>query len=316
VCRARDTFGGMWKPLLLLVLLSVIGCGDTIIIEPARDVGAYDAPSSCAGLGPEDFDAMPHDGLSASIEEEILPAGADRFYRSQKLGNKIEFTDQDVDRVVRILEPNIAELDVARNYEAGAWVLTLRSEVQLSPLNPAPNILNTAFARISFGDGSAFTPVDLDISQGASIQLPCGALQVDIIQPQVPALSPFVLPPKQTITATVHRGFSSSPGTRTFYFWANGLAFAGAVPVGAKNVTAWGGPFQPPSVAPGGLFLYAGQGASAVVPALLRFYTAPEIKGMLAVGQRAVLPGQASQFTVDTGGVANTLLAVEFGIQL
>lgn len=239
-----------------------------------------------------------------------------RFYNSTKLGNSIELGPDDLNPV-RILEPNIAELDRARNYEAGAWVLTCSTVVRApSPL--VTPVFNPLLARVSFGDGSASTIVELDVAQGSSIQFPCGALQVDIIQQLPPA--GFVLPASQKVTATVHRGFSSAAGTRSFAI-ANSTAapvvFTGPVPTGAKGMRGFGAGLT--DAAHGGI----GGGTLALLPVVnapvLIVYADTDIGSADADGQYLGVPGLAGQWraTVPASPAppAPSLSIVEFLIQ-
>lgn len=163
----------------------------------------------------------------------------DRNYTSTRLGNKIVITGSQINEPQRLLEANIAELDQKRNYEAGAWVLT--TSTQWTPGAGGVLQLNPIIGRLSFGDGSVTTPVEIDITNGATIQLPSGVAQLDaVLELPPPGTSP---PAEQTITATIHRGFSSQVATRTFYgitAAGGGIVFGGRVPVGTKGVRVWG----------------------------------------------------------------------------
>lgn len=241
------------------------------------------------------------EGLGASESEEFGRLGDP--YNSTQLGNiQTLETPTDVNKPRRILQPNIADVEAAKKWEAGAWVLTARTEADL---DPTLSIVNPLIARVSLGDGSATTPVEIDIVNGAAIQFPCGYLQVDLVLQPAPA--GFTTPPTQKVTATLHRGFSSSRGSRSFYFATPvALPVGNFVPAGAKEVRAFGGFLTAATT----LFFFSG----STLASLLQAYTDVDFAAANLAGHGLNVPAAASSWAISGG--APGLGTVEFEISL
>lgn len=235
----------------------------------------------------------------------------DPRYTSQQLGNKQTLTPGDEGAAIRILSPNINELEAERRYEAGSWVLTCRTEVAEEAALVA--VLNPLIARVSFGDGSAFTPVEIDVSNGASLQFPCGALQVDLILAPEGIPANTKTPDSQEVTATLHRSFSSAKATRSFLLsnqTGAPASFEGRIPSAVAGVRGYGLPLAGPG---GSLQLLTTSGTGGIV---LVTYNAAQMAAASAGGFYLGVPALATQWIATLASVLQPLASLEFLISL
>jgi hypothetical protein len=138
------------------------------------------------------------------------------------------------------------------------------------------------------GDGAIAQTFEVDISRGASFQVPCGAVQIDARLDA--AIAPNVVPDTQTILCSVHRGFSSVRPKRSFYQLVTagaGVATVIILPNQAERMRVWGTESQLGTstylfVGGGGVFLGGFTGAE-VKTAMLASGAVPVPSGAFAV---------------------------------
>jgi hypothetical protein len=238
----------------------------------------------------------------SAVSSEIGSKIGDPYYSTQAGNIQTLVTPDDVNKPRRILQPNIGDVEPGKKWEAGAWVLTARTEADL---DPALSIVNPLIARVALGDGSATTPVEIDIANGAAIQFPSGYLQVDLVLQQAPP--GFITPPTQKVTATLHRGFSSSRASRSFYFTGPlALPVGNFVPSGAKEVRGYGTALTGATT----LFFFSGSTLATV----LASYTDVDLAAANIAGHGLNVPGAASSWAL--AGLAPGLATIEFEISL
>jgi hypothetical protein len=187
-------------------------------------------------------------------------------------------------RQTPLLRADIRQAHAGKAFEAGAWVVTLRTD----PVYTAGGY-NPLIAVVSVGDGAIAQTLEVDIGRGTSFQVPCGAVQIDARLDA--AIAPNVVPSTQTILCSVHRGFSSVRPKRSFYQLVTagaGVATVIPIPNQADRMRVWGTESQLGTstylfVGGGGVFLGGFTGAE-VKTAMLASGGVPVPSGAFAVG--------------------------------
>lgn len=205
---------------------------------------------------------------------------------------------------VSILRADLGALHPGKAFEAGAWVVTLQTEVTFAPGAQC----NPLIGRISMGDGAQAQVVEVDIGRGACFQVPCGTIEVSARLDAPPA--GFVAPTSQIVRVGVHRGFSSAPITRTFYFVSGAAPVAANILVPPQSIylNAFGVAAEDPAA-----LLQFNTGVGALLPA----YSGAQARAAANMGTGLAIPmGALALGIVLPVTAAPTLNMIQFGLRL
>lgn len=186
--------------------------------------------------------------------------------------------------VTPLLRADIRQAHPGKAFEAGAWVVTLRTD----PIYTAGGY-NPLVGVVSLGDGAIAQTLEVDISRGVSFQVPCGAVEINARLDA--AIAPNSVPDTQTVLCSVHRGFSTARPKRSFYQVVTagaGVATVILIPNQADRMRVWGTESQLGTstylfVGGGGVFLGGFSGAE-IKTAMLASGAVPVPSGAFAVG--------------------------------
>jgi hypothetical protein len=230
-------------------------------------------------------------------------------YATIKYGNRVTIPGviAGTGQTVPLLRADIREAHSGKSFEAGAWVLTLSTQIEFDG-TPAPSC-NPLIARVSMGDGAISQIIEVDIQRGAAFQIPSGSVQVDAFL-EAPPFG-FNIPATQTVFCQIHRGFSASKPTRTFYFADPGgaLGVAQTSPPMATHMNAFG----VGAVLIGTLYIFrAGGGALSS----LETYTGVDLFNAAKVGTGISIPSAAQSVTTTFPAAGGALELLQFTIDI
>lgn len=230
-------------------------------------------------------------------------------YNTIKYGNQVAIPGAiaGTPQTIPLLRADIREANPGRVYEAGAWVLTLSTEIEFAG-TPAPSC-NPLIARIALGDGAVHQIIEVDIQKGTAFQIPAGSVQVDAFIESPP--SGFHVPATQQVTCQIHRGFSSAKPTRTFFAAEPGgaLALSLLIPPMSKLFNAFG---VGPVLAAANYTFRAGGGALAS----LETYIGTDLLAAAKLGTGISVPKAAQSVSITLPAVAGALALYQFTIDI